>query len=154
MNNPALADDLNHLLASEARSLFRHLDEAKPYLTAQSYRAWREIEAMSHACREHGERIAAILHRLDLPQRPISFRPEVTNYHFLSVPSLLPLLIDEKNRQVAAYQRVLGRSTGSAEIDDELAALLAEKQAQLQKLESFRGTVGTVGTGSAAGARS
>jgi hypothetical protein len=137
MNNPALADELNLLLATETRSLFRHLDEAKPYLTPRTYPAWREVAAMSHASREHGDRIAAILHRLELPQRPVSFSAEVANYHFLSVGSLLPLLIAEKRDQVAAYQRAIRHSTGSAEIDDELIDLLAQNQAQLEKLESF-----------------
>lgn len=151
MNNPALADELNLLLATETRSLFRHLDEAKPYLTARSFPAWREITAMSHTSSEHGERIVEILNQLELPQKPISFQPEVTNYHYLSLPSLMPLLIDEKSRQVAAYQQVVSRSTGISEIDDDLAAMLAENQAQLTRLESLREVVGH---SAAAGSRS
>ena len=151
MNNPALADELNLLLATETRSLFRHLDEAKPYLTARSFHAWREITAMSHTSSEHGERIVEILNRLELPQKPISFQPEVTNYHYLSLSSLMPLLIDEKSRQVAAYQRAVSRSTGISEIDEDLAAMLAENQAQLANLESLREVVGHA---AAAGSRS
>ena len=38
-----LAKKLNDLLQNQCGSLIRHLDEARPHLSARTYQAWNEL---------------------------------------------------------------------------------------------------------------
>lgn len=153
INAQALADELNRLLATETRSLVRHLDEAKPYLTPKTYRIWNQVEAMSHASAEHSQRLSALFEALEMVPRPIGYPAEVANYHFLTLSSLLPLLIQEKRKQIEAYSRAIDHAAGDPRVHDELAALLTENREQLRSLEASESGAGHGSASSAAGAR-
>jgi len=152
MNTDALAIELNQLLATETRSLVRHLDEAKPYLSPKTYKAWHGVQKMSHASEEHAHRLVELFDAIERTPKAIAYPAEVANYHFLTLESMLPLLIDQKTGQIAAYRRAIEHAAGDPRVDDELAALLAENVRQLGELESFRATIGGTPT-SAAGRR-
>jgi len=150
MNQPDLAAVLNTLLATESRGLARHLLSATPYLSEATFQAWGEIRRMLRASDEHARRLSQLLDRLGLAERPASFDPAVAACHFSDLAHLLDRLVDEKRRQVAAYQRALGRLGSNAEyapVDAELRAMLGENQNQLQQLEELhhRIAAGAVG---------
>lgn len=72
INRQVLAHDLNLLLGGETRSLLRHLDIAKPYVTMEFSKAWSDIEKMIAANRNRANRLSALLHEFDLPMQFIS----------------------------------------------------------------------------------
>ena len=150
MNKQALADELNQLLATETRSLFRHLDEARPYLTPKTYRVWATLQQMRHVSEEHADRITVLLDTLELPPRAASFPTDVANYHFMSLPGLLPLLIHEKQSQIESYERAIEHAAGEPRVTHALESLLADNRKQLTLLESFQAAIGDT---SVAGAR-
>jgi hypothetical protein len=137
--NESLADELNTLLATETRSLCRHLHEAKPYLTAKTYRAWRQIEQGCGAASSHVERLLAICDRLRVKPRPIAFPPGVADLHFIALTSLLPKLAEEKRAQVEAYARAVTESQalGDAAVTRELTAMREDNRQQLAVLEEL-----------------
>lgn len=141
MNVQALANELNVLLYSETRSLVRHLDEARPYLTPKNYRLWKQIEVMIHQSQDHASRINELLDGIRAVPKPVSFRSELSNLHFLTLDSLLPLIIEEKQRQLAAYQRAIehaGTAAESADLREELGILFTEVRAKLDELEAMQ----------------
>jgi hypothetical protein len=140
---PDLSEDFNTLLATETRSLCRHLHEAKPYLTAKTYRAWREIEHGCAASASHVERLLAICDRLRIKPRPTAFASGVADLHFTALTSLLPKLADEKREQVEAYTRAIehAASTGDAFAVTQLTALREDNRQQLAKLEELLRTI-------------
>jgi len=135
MNHQALADEISFLLATETRSLARHLEEAVPYLSAPTYRIWHKLKHLSQASREHAKRLSALQESLELPPRPHPFSPEVANYHYVDVAFLLPKLIDEKQSQIAAYRRAIRHAQHDEQVKAELESLLADNETQLQTLE-------------------
>jgi hypothetical protein len=152
MNTDALANELNQLLATETRSLVRHLDEAKPYLSPKTYKAWHAVQQMGHVSEEHSHQLVNLFEKIERTPKAIAYPAEVANYHFLTLESMLPLLIEQKQGQIAAYRRAIEHAAGDPRVDDELAALLAENAEQLAQLESFQSSIG-VGANSTAGRR-
>ena len=143
MSLQALADEINVLLRAETRSLFRHLGEAKPYLTPKTHPVWRDVQRMVKTSAEHARRLSALLDQFDVLPRPVRYSPDVAHYHYMKVQTLLPLLLEEKRRQVAAYEQAATR----AEVDrpcvsEELGALLAENRGDLERLEEAQRALG------------
>ncbi len=137
MNVEALATELNDLLVSESRSLMHHLDEARPYLTAKTFRIWTEIERLAQMSQAHARQLSALLDRLELPERPLSYAPQVANFHYLTLQSLLPQLIREKDLQIEAYRRSLEHAIEQQTIYVEIEALWQENQLQLEQLQAI-----------------
>ncbi|MCE9592202.1 MAG: hypothetical protein K8S99_16985 [Planctomycetes bacterium] len=141
MNAQALADELNVLLTTETRSLVRHLNEARPYLTPRTFPIWKKIEGMMHDNDIHAAHLNTLLEGVRITPRPVSYNSEVASYHFLTLDSLIPLLIEEKQSQVAAYQRALEHASASPadpDLCDELSHLLTEVRGHLDVLEGVR----------------
>jgi len=133
----SIIDSLNQLLKTEARSLTHHLHEADapPYLTARTYPIWRKIKAMIDVSSEHETRLKQLIKQAGgVPVTP-TFRSPVAGFHYLNLPTLLPLLIEETSNKIAAYEQVLAESP--ADVSAELAALLEKNREQLQQLQSL-----------------
>lgn len=138
MDLQALSNELNRLLTTESRGLARHLGEATPYLTAATYPLWHEMQLMLGASTDHAQRISSLLFALDLPERLFPFDAVIAGFHYTDLAYLLPVLIDEKRAQGAAYQRAIGHCGTDLQAMDtasELQALLDENQAQLDRME-------------------
>lgn len=137
MNPQALGEELSELLATEVRSLSRHLDSSTPYLTAKTYPMWHDIQHFSEASNDHAKRLSELIDTFELPERTKTFDPLVANYHFMSLSFLIPLLIGEKTKQIAAYGRAVSHAGSNDALREALEQLRAENQEQLSKLESF-----------------
>ncbi len=135
INARALGDELNRLLATETRTLARHLEEAPPYISPSTYRVWREIKAMAARSLDHARVLSELLMTLELPENPIPFSSDVARFHYTSVETLLPELIAEKERQVAAYRRAIEHSRGDDRVRASLQTLVDENGSQLETLK-------------------
>ncbi len=132
-----LAEGLSGLLTREVRSLLRHLSEARPYLTAATYPAWTQIEHLSEENTDHAQRLTRLIEALDHGASAGTFDPEVATYHYMDLASLLPLVIDERKRQITSYEHVIELAEGHPKIIEGLNRLLDENRAILGKLEAF-----------------
>ncbi len=132
-----LADELGLLLATETRSLVRHLETATPYVTPATYRIWNELKRMADVSEQHAQRLSALQESLKLPPRPRPFSPVVANYHYVGIDFLLPKLIEEMRQQIAAYRRAINHAGSDEPVRVELESLLAENEARLKTLEGF-----------------
>ena len=137
--NDALANELNALLATETRGQCRHLGEATPYLTPLTYAVWTDIQKMLEVTARHAQNISQIIGELNLQEHPASFAPAVATSHYMDLAYLLPLLMDEKRRQIASYQNAIEHASatgpGHSHIVSQLQSLLADNQAHLNQLE-------------------
>ena len=133
-HNPSLGAQLNDLLTTEARSLARHVEIAKPYLSPTTYRTWHGIQQVALASHDHEQRLSRLMAGLGLPFRPGTYRSEVTHYHDIDVAALRTRLVQEKNRQAAAYRQAIEQTGDHPLVADELKALLGEIQDQIEQL--------------------
>ena len=136
-----LASQLNRLLATETHSLARHLDQAQPYLTAETYQAWSQIKHLATSSDDHARRLTALIDSLGSPPTAPVFDSEVANYHFMDVSSLLPLLIEQKQRQIEGYKIAIDLAQGIPSIETKLKKLHSENQAASELLENFAQTL-------------
>jgi hypothetical protein len=141
MNPIALAKEINDLLGVESRSLLEHVTKATPYVSAATFRAWREVQRLAHRDSDHAARLSAILARLQLPERPTPFSQDVGHFHYMTVERLMPLLIEERRRQIAAYDRAIDHAGDEAEVVAELELLRADNEAELAKLISLQAEI-------------
>ncbi len=138
IDRAALAEALNQILAAETHSLARHLEEqATPYLTPESYAAWQRVKGAAHLSHDHEKRLSGLIESLDLPPHPGVYPSAVANYHFADLACLLPQLIEEKQSQIAVYQRALRLVRGDAGATETLQSLMAELESQVRGLVSF-----------------
>lgn len=143
MNTEALAKEINDLLATETRSLLSHLDEAHPHVDARTYPIWKRIRAICrHDEEAHADRLTDLLASLNLPQPPGSFGQDVGHFHYMTVESLLPRLVEEKRRQVQGYERAVQHAHREPIVAATLASLLDENRAELEQLESLAAGLG------------
>src|SRR3990172_10614839 len=127
MTNPrALVDELSAVLATEQRGLVRHVAAARPHVTPKTYRLFAALKRMAHDSEVHARRIAAFMQSHELEPRAVSFDTDVANFHFVTLESVLPELIAEKQRQIAAFQRAI-EHVGQVGARAQLQALLEEK---------------------------
>lgn len=133
----ALADELSALLAHDSRSILRRLDELTPYLTPASVPAWTRLRRLSHDADLRADRLTAILNGLGLHPSTANYPIETAGMHFLRIDALMPLIIDEKKRLIAAYDRALSAAAGNPAVLSQLKALADENRQALAELQSL-----------------
>lgn len=140
MDPRALAAELNALLANENACLARHLVEAKPYVNAQTFRLWRDIEKMERDSVQHAHRLVTLITKIGAEVRPLPFEQSVADLHYIDIPTLLPRLIAEKKRQIATYDTALAMAASA--VATELGSLRAACAAHLAVLEAAAAKLG------------
>lgn len=134
MTDRALADKLSMLLTTETRSLARHLSEASPYLTLPTYAIWVSIKHLSDKSADHAKRLSGLFEFLGISPRAVAYNADVANYHYVGLARLLPVLIEEKQRQVKAYEQAIASAATFPKVKDVLAALEKENLEHLAQL--------------------
>lgn len=136
INPEALAAELNGLLATETRSLTRHLEGAPPYISAGTFRIWRQMQPIAAQSHEHAHRLSDLLATLELPELPRSFDTDVARFHYTALETLLPEIIEEKEHQVVAYRRAIEHAQGEGVVESALKELLEQNTAQLETIRA------------------
>ena len=140
MDPRALAAALNALRANENASLARHLVEAKPYVNAQTFRLWRDVQKIEHDSIAHAQRLVKLIASLHEEVRPLPFQQSVADFHYMDLITLLPHLIAEKKAQISAYDHAAAGADAKSAV--ELAALRNECASHLVRLENSASKLG------------
>lgn len=136
IQNQALGAALNQLLSLEAHGWTRHLNDTRPYLSPKTYPEWAHIQQMARISRDHEQRLTALMERLGVPVVPSTYESAVAGYHYVDLATLLHKLIEEKRRQIAAYERAIPLAGGDTTTVEVLQDLLADVQGQRELLEA------------------
>ncbi len=138
-NFDALATELNRLLATETHSVSRHIElEATPYTDAATYKVWRDLKHFKAESDDHARRLSQLLAEHDLSDVPGNFPQLAAFLHYVDIKTLLPLLIDEKRQQLAAYERAVSHAADEPSLQSALNDLLGENREQLDRLVAHR----------------
>lgn len=136
MSDRVLAEKLSTLLATETRSLALHLAEASPYLTLPTYAIWVSLKHLSDKAKDHAQRLSSLFEFLGITPRASAYNPDVANYHYVGLDRLLPVLIEEKERQVKAYEQAIRMAATYPKVKDILVALEKENLVHLGQLQT------------------
>lgn len=130
-----LAKKLNDLLQNQCGSLIRHLNEARPHLSARTYQAWSELEQLQDHLFLRNELITKILTQ-ELSTQPIHsiFLQNVAFAHYLTLDALLPQVQDELKGILEDVQSLLPCS--NANITKYLEAITQSIKQDIQAVDN------------------
>ncbi len=131
-----IADELSDVLATETRGMLRHVMGSTPHVTQKTYPVFVLLQKIVKAGAHHAQRVTQLFEQLELSPRTRSYNPDVANYHFVTLASVLPDIVEEKQRQIAAYERAVEHIGDNAAAAAELQALLDENREQLEQIQS------------------
>jgi len=140
MLNEVFDKTLNELLAIEAHGWTRHLCDTKPYLSPSLYPEWAHIQQTARISHDHEQRLAGVMQELGVSLCTSTYQSDVAHYHYIDLQTLLGTLIQEKRRQIAAYERVIPHA-GDTAVVEVLQDLLADVQGQCELLQASLGRV-------------
>lgn len=132
----AVIDALNSLLEAEQGSIFRFMGEGSPYLSRATGEVRRPLLQMVRTNERHAADLYALIDHLGGIPVNRGIHDEEQYLAFLSFKFLLPKLVDAKKLTIRRYENTLKSiGKGPDEVNQVLAAHLAEHRAELQVLE-------------------
>lgn len=137
MDAPTLARQIDRLLAAETYSLAGHADDARPFVDAASFRQWDAIRRDARAARTHSAQLIDAIESLGQMPQPAVFPIDVAGAHYVSLDTLLPLMIDEKRRLVALYEEALAAAAGRPDVVATLREIHADHRKGLADLRAI-----------------
>ncbi len=126
---------LNRLLDAESSSLVRRLGEAKPFVQASTAAHWALVQEMIASSEARQRRLAELVVAADGVPSPTRRSAATAALHYLDLAFLVPSLLADQKRVVAAYESV--GATGWAPADAAIAAGLAEQRRRLDRLQAL-----------------
>lgn len=135
MTNPQTIAALNRLLDAETSSLAWRLGDAKPFVQASTAANWALVQEMIASGEARQRRLAELVVAADGVPSPPRRSVETAALHYLDLAFLMPSLLADQKRLVAAYESV--GATGWAPADAAIAAGLAEQRRHLERLQAL-----------------
>lgn len=119
---------LLRLIAMGTRSLLQYISESSPWATPNDRPALDRIVAIAREEREEAARLTSLLQKkhIRVPKTE-SFPSHFTTANFVSVEYLIPKLIVEHEKEIAAIERM------SQPIDDEETRRLAQGYLEMKR---------------------
>ena len=128
---------LQDVLRRESLALLQYIRDAFPWTSLEEQEAWpklrRVVEEEAHALAELGQFLAR--RRVPLPYVG-AFPMDFTTINFVSLDFVVPRLLDEQRREVAALEADLAR-VSDPEAREQLRRLLDLKRRHLPVLEGL-----------------
>jgi hypothetical protein len=132
---------LQDLVRRESRSLLQYVSDAFPWTTREERAALGELQAIVEEERKGAaDAVALLLAHHQTPPYLGSYPMDFTTINYVSLDHLLPLLLENERRGIAALE-----GDFNAVADPEARALvesvIAKKRDHLSRLEKLRGSL-------------
>jgi len=128
---------LNDLLELESRSLVTRLGEARPFVGWAGAEDGPVLQQIIEQEADHQRRLVAAIEALDGVPRPARNDTLSAGLHYLSVQYLLPQIVEEKQRLIAAYRQSADKTPADGPAAAVVADILARHQAHLERLQQM-----------------
>ncbi len=118
-----LADKINAILSLQHGSLIRHIDEAKPHLSARTWKAWHALDNLQdHRQMRIHLLVRVLFEDLDKQPAPADFDQAVGFAHFLTLDALMPKFLKELEETRKRLQSLL--PTKKSAMDDKIQSAI------------------------------
>ena len=144
MTTPSVAviDALNSLLEAEANSIFHFVGEGSPYVKDAGPEVKQMLIEMSRRLDRHSRELEQLIRRLGgEPAHPPTPQAEEQYLSFLSLPFLLPKLVEAKNLMIQRYHSALKVVAAIEPAKELLSRQLQEINAGLEDLNQIAANV-------------
>jgi hypothetical protein len=132
--SPAALEALGALLDVERTSILRFMDEGSPHLTRATVALRKKIDAMYRANIRRAGQLVTTIEALGGSIRPPGVQPEDQYLAFLDLKFIIPKLIEDKKRSIAACERAKTLLAGAPELAAIVTQQLAQHEAELKSL--------------------
>lgn len=139
MPDQSSIDILNRLLAAEYESLVPRLAQADPFVSMPAAGDRAMLVRMAADSRAHERGLIELIIRLRGAPVPRRFAMQSGGVHYVGLSHLIPALIEDLRRLVAAYESV--GTSGVAEADALIGRFLDEHRRHLSILETMHGNL-------------
>lgn len=126
---------LYHVIKRENSSLLHYLSGAWPWTSATERAAADEVQKLVEAEQAALAKLAAHLRRQRVVPPAASFSMDFTGLHYVALSYLLPRLVEESTRLVAALETDL--AAGTADLGEVLTPFVEMKRAHRTQLEAL-----------------
>jgi bacterioferritin (cytochrome b1) len=128
---------LNDLLELESCSLVARLGEAYPFMGRSAAEHGAVFQQMVEQEADHQRRLVGAIEALDGVPRPARGDTLSAGLHYLNLEYLLPQIVEEKQRLIAAYRRSADEIPTDGPAAAVVADILARHQAHLERLQQM-----------------
>lgn len=133
-----LIDELNRCLTTLRNSTATYLSNSNPYVADRDKDAQRAIGEITSVEHQFADRMTALIESMDgVPQVGLT-DPALAELNYLSFPFILDVLIRDKEKEVALYERRLESVGDFPKTNALLQEILEEHQTHLKKLQTIR----------------
>jgi hypothetical protein len=136
MNDPQLIETVRTLLAMESSTLMQRMTESEPYIPAGATDVSFDILELVAEERENGGKLVALLDRLDADPGPRGVQISANAVQFNAIPALIPALIADKRKLIAAYESAQSAAAKHPAAADIVGQLLTQHRNHLRQLEA------------------
>jgi len=137
MDQDTAVERLNDLLVVEGQGLLGRLHELHPFIDLSDAAAAGVLRQVADRQQEHLRALAETILRLDGVPRPRQPDMSTARVHYLSLRYLLPYLVGDLRRRIDAYGRAATELAGQPLAAETVGRILAEHQADLERLEAL-----------------
>ncbi|MAX25712.1 MAG: hypothetical protein CMJ19_14535 [Phycisphaeraceae bacterium] len=121
--NHDLADKINAILSLQYGSLIRHIGEAKPHLSARTWKAWHALDNLQdHRQMRIHLLVRILVEDMDKQPAPTDFDQTVGFAHFLTLDALMPKFVKELEETRKHLQSLL--PTKKSAMDDKIQSVI------------------------------
>lgn len=136
MDRETAVERLNDLLELEVHGLPCRLGEVQSYVDWADAGLTQVLERIAADGRDNQRRLSEEIVRLGGMPRPVSPDIRSARVHYLEARYLLPVLIEEEQRLVSAYQAAAGEFSSTSEAAGVVEEILVGHRVLLEELEA------------------
>lgn len=137
MSNLEVASTIDALRALETRSLVQRLDESELYVTEADLSDAAALSEMAEDERRHLQQLGLLLDVLHATPGPRRVQALSGHMHFVKPHVLIPEVIEDKKRLLAAYEAAAHGVAGIPQAADAVATITADHRAHIERLEGL-----------------
>jgi hypothetical protein len=132
--SPASIEALSALLDTERTSILRFMDEDSSHLTRATVTLRKKVDAMYRANARRVGQLVTTIESLGGSIRPPGVQREDQYLAFLTLQFMIPKLIEDKKRSIAAAERARTLLASAPELAAIVTMQLAQHQSELAAL--------------------
>ena len=133
----AVVEVLNELLQAESAGLGQRLGESQPFAHLASVERLAAVQSCAAESREHVAWLSELIVSLRGVPAPHSPDAYTTDLHYLQVDALLPRVIADCEKLIAAYNAAAARLADSPPATDLLTRIRTRHEKQLKILKDL-----------------
>ena len=136
MNNDTFLEQLNELFSHEYNSVADYVLGSNPYCEEHERFALKELEKIRDEDKQHALKISTIITRLEGLPIAGTFPYSIADINYLSIKNSIHYVLEDKEKLIGLYERVLKASKKYPSVQAGLMPLLEDQKKHVKLLNA------------------